>query len=176
MTRPIDIQPDPTLDLVLERVIDVPRQLVWQAWTTPELIKQWFTPAPWQTVDCRIDLRPGGSFHTVMRSPEGEEFPNTGCYLEVKDGERLVWTDALEPGFRPTRRLTDNAAGGGITAFTAVISLADHGSGTKYTAIAMHRSETERASHEAMGFHEGWGAALDQLVALVRTLDAAPVR
>ena len=170
MTTPLPYHPDPELDLVLERFIDVPKELVWRAWTTPEYVTQWFTPAPWQTVHCRIDLRPGGIFETVMRSPEGEEYPNTGCYLEIVEGERLVWTDALEPGFRPTRRTTDNAAGGGITAFTAVITLETVGTGTKYTALAMHRSPAERASHEQMGFHEGWGAALDQLVALTQSM------
>lgn len=169
MTRPLIYVPDPTLDLVFERIVDVPKELVWLAWTTPEYLVQWFTPAPWKTVDCEIDLRPGGIFRTTMRSPEGEEFPNAGCYLEVIEGERLVWTDALEPGFRPTRRTTDDAAGCGITAFTAVISLETHGEGTKYTALAMHKSEEERKSHEAMGFHDGWGKAFEQLVELIRT-------
>ena len=53
---------NPKLDLVLERVVDVPRELVWRAWTEPELMKQWFTPAPWQTVDCEVDLRPAEFF------------------------------------------------------------------------------------------------------------------
>ncbi len=52
--------PNPQLDLVFERIIDVPRELVWRAWTTPEMITQWFTPAPWKTLECEIDLRPGG--------------------------------------------------------------------------------------------------------------------
>ena len=51
--------------------MDVPRELVWLAWTTPEHVKQWFTPAPWTTVDCEIDLRPGGIFRTVMRFHQG---------------------------------------------------------------------------------------------------------
>ncbi len=172
MTRPIIYRPDPELDLVLERTVDVPKHLVWLAWTTPEHLKKWFTPAPWKTVDCEIDLRPGGIFRTVMRSPEGQEFPHLGCYLEVIERERLVWTDALEPGFRPNRHPTDSAVGGGISAFTAVISLATHGKGTKYTALAMHKTEAERKSHEAMGFHDGWGKAFDQLVDLVRSLEA----
>ena len=67
---------DPKLDLVLERTIDVPRELVWAAWTQPEHLSQWFTPAPWTVSECGIDLRPGGIFRTVMRSPEGREFPN----------------------------------------------------------------------------------------------------
>lgn len=172
MTRPFIHHPDPRLDLVLERRVDVPRRLVWKAWTTPEHLVRWFTPAPWTTVDCEIDLRPGGIFRTVMRSPEGEEFPNVGCYLEVIEAERLSWTDALEPGFRPSRRNIESVPGGGITAFTAVISLADDGAGTRYTALAIHRSEAERRSHEEMGFHDGWGRALDQLVDLTRTLGA----
>ena len=74
MTRSIIHQPNPKLDLVLERIVDVPRELVWMAWTAPEHLKKWFTPVPWTTVDCEIDLRPRGIFHTVMRSPEGQEF------------------------------------------------------------------------------------------------------
>ena len=82
--------PDPDLDIVLERTVDVAPELVWKAWTTPELIVQWFTPRPWSTLSCEIDLRPGGVFRTVMRSPEGEEFPNTGCILVVEEGRKLV--------------------------------------------------------------------------------------
>src|SRR5215510_9143120 len=81
MREPIRYQPNPELDLVLERVIDIPPQKVWRAWTTPEQLKRWFTPKPWTTVDCEIYLRPGGIFRTVMRSPEGQEFPGAGCYL-----------------------------------------------------------------------------------------------
>ena len=66
---------DPTHDLRLERIVDVSPSLVWAAWTTPAHILKWFTPAPWQTVDCEIDLRPGGVFRTTMRSPEGQDFP-----------------------------------------------------------------------------------------------------
>src|SRR5262249_41291314 len=98
VTKPAVIKPDPKLDLVLERVIDVPRELVWTAWTTPKHLLPWFCPKPWTTIDCEIDLRPGGIFRSVMRSPEGKEFPNVGCYLEVVPHERLIWTDALLPG------------------------------------------------------------------------------
>jgi uncharacterized protein YndB with AHSA1/START domain len=154
---------DPALDLLLERVVEVPRELVWKAWTDPEHLKQWFTPAPFTTIDCEIDLRPGGIFRTVMRSPEGEEYPGVGCYLEVVENERLVWTSALEPGYRP-------AAPSPTFHFTAVISLEPSGNGTKYSALAMHADEDARARHEEMGFHEGWGAALDQLVALAETM------
>jgi uncharacterized protein YndB with AHSA1/START domain len=162
-------QPDPALDLVLERIVDVPRELVWKAWTEPEHLKKWFTPAPWTTVDCEIDLRPGGIFRTVMRSPDGEEFDGgAGCYLEVIENEKLVWTSALEPGYRPARQ-SATCPGEEDMPFTAVILLEPHGNGTKYTAIAIHRDQAGRDRHETMGFRDGWGAALDQLVALVKS-------
>jgi uncharacterized protein YndB with AHSA1/START domain len=165
MTQSITYTPDPRLDLVLERIVDVPKELVWKAWTTPEQLKKWFTPAPWTTADCEIDLRPGGMFRTVMRSPEGEEFPYVGCYLEVVENRRLVWTTVLGPGFRP---LQSGKGESDAIAFTAVISLDSHERGTKYTALVMHRDEAERKKHDEMGFQSGWGAAFDQLVDMIR--------
>ena len=158
MTTASIIKPDPKLDLVLERVIDVPRELVWTAWTTPEHLKHWFCPRPWTTTECEIDLRPGGIFRSVMRSPEGQEFPNIGCYLEVVRNERLVFTDALLPGYRPAE----------IPFFTAVLTLEPSGSGTRYVAIAIHRDEAGRKKHEEMGFHQGWGTVVDQMVEYVK--------
>jgi uncharacterized protein YndB with AHSA1/START domain len=156
------------LDLKFERIVDVPRELVWKAWTTPEHITKWFTPAPWKTVECEIDLRPGGLFRTVMESPEGQQFPNVGCYLEVLENERLVWTNALLPGFRPNN--SAEACPGESFYFTAVISLEPHGTGTKYTAFAMHSNVDAKKRHEAMGFEHGWGKALDQLVELTKSM------
>ncbi len=157
---PNNIKIDSKLDLVLERVIDVPRELVWAAWTQPEHLKKWFCPAPWRVTECEIDLRPGGVFSTVMRGPEGQEMPGTGCYLEVVVNERLVWTDALLPGYRPA----------GNPFMTGLLALEPHGSGTRYVAAALHRDVETRDQHEKMGFHEGWGKALDQLVALAKTM------
>lgn len=165
MTQPTTLKINPQLDLVLERVIDVPPELVWKAWTTPELLMPWFTPAPWKTIDCEIDLRPGGIFRTTMQSPQGQEFPNAGCYLEIVPNQKLVWTSALEPGYRPS-----NAAEGPFL-FSAAILLEPHGNGgTKYTAIAIHRDEAGKKQHEEMGFHAGWGKALDQLVEFVKKM------
>ena len=160
VTRPQLWKPDPNLDLVLERVVDVPRELVWAAWTKPEHVCKWFTPAPWTVTDCEIHLRPGGIFRTTMRSPDGTEFPTLGCYLDVVPNERLIWTDALLPGYRPSEN----------PFFTAVITLETQGTGTRYTATAVHRDEAGRKKHEEMGFHHGWGVALDQLVAHVKSL------
>lgn len=159
---------DPALDLRLERRVDVPVELVWQAWTRPEHLLKWFTPAPWRTVECELELRPGGIFRTVMQSPEGERFPGIGCYLEVVEHRRLSWTNTLAPGFRPAQR------GGGKECddfpFTAVIALQPEGNGTRYTALAMHATPADCKAHADMGFHDGWSTALDQLVALAKTL------
>jgi len=83
-------RPDPRLDLSFERIVDVPKELVWKAWTQPQHLKPWFCPLPWRTIDCEIDLRPGGIFRTVMLSPEGKEYPNLGCYLEVIENKKLT--------------------------------------------------------------------------------------
>jgi uncharacterized protein YndB with AHSA1/START domain len=154
---------NPEFDLKLERVVDVPRSLVWKAWTEPEHLKAWFCPRPWQTVECEIDLRVAGKFSTVMRSPDGKDYPNEGCYLEIVPEERLVWTDALVAGFRPSAKgyLTDDAG----FYLTAALTLESVGSDkTRYTAYALHRDATSRKKHEAMGFANGWVTALDQLV------------
>jgi uncharacterized protein YndB with AHSA1/START domain len=161
MTKSPLWKPDPRLDLVLERVVDVPEELVWEAWTKPEHLKKWFSPAPWRTTECEIDLRPGGIFRTVMRGPAGEESDSVGCYLEIVPNKRLVWTDALLPGWRPAESARFS--------FTAIIALEALGQKTRYIATAMHRDEAGRKEHEEMGFHEGWGAALDQLVAHAKT-------
>lgn len=170
MIRSKPHKPDPKLDLVLERVIDVPRELVWAAWTEPEHLVKWFTPAPWSTVSCELDLRPGGRFRTVMRSPEGQEFPSEGCYLEVIEHEKLVWTSVLGAGFRPQKLVATEGHECEEIAFTAILSLEPQGKGTKYTAIAIHGDDVSSKKHADMGFHDGWGKALDQLVEVVKKM------
>lgn len=156
------IPTDPKLDLVLERDIDVPVEAVWKAWTTPSSLREWFVPRPWSITACEMDVRPGGLFSTTMRSPEGEEFPNVGCYLEVVPNERLVFTDTLLAGYRPSSK----------PFFTAVLELSPDGEGTRYRAVAIHGNEDNRKNHEEMGFHEGWGIVVDQMVAHIKAQDA----
>jgi uncharacterized protein YndB with AHSA1/START domain len=158
--KPLQIKIDPKLDLVLEREIDVPVELVWKVWTTPVHLREWFVPKPWTVTACEIDLRPGGIFSTVMRSPEGQEFPNLGCYLEVTPNERLIFTDTLLPGYRPSEK----------PFFTAVLDLTRTKAGTRYTAIAIHGNEATRKSHEEMGFHDGWGTVVGQMVAYIKAM------
>lgn len=151
---------DPELDLLLERVVPTPRRLVWKAWTEPERLMKWFCPRPWATVRCEIDLRPGGGFATVMRSPEGTEVAGAGCYLLVEPDSRLVWTTALTAGFRPHAQPTSDTD----FVFTAVLTFTEEAGGTRYRAHGMHATAKARQRHEDMGFHDGWSTALDQLV------------
>ena len=114
-------------------------------------------PKPWQTVDCEIDLRPGGIFRTVMRGPENQMMDNPGCYLEVVKPQRLTFTSVLGPGFRP---VADP-----FLPFTAILSFEDLGGGsTRYHVRALHRSDADRQKHAEMGFDQGWAKALEQLV------------
>jgi uncharacterized protein YndB with AHSA1/START domain len=161
-------QPNAKLDLSFTRVVDVPRAKVWRAWTEPELLKPWFCPLPWKTIDCEIDLRPGGVFRTTMQSPEGAELPNAGCYLEVVPNTKLVWTNAMLPGYRPSVVSATCGSEDAAFLFTAMVELADHPQGTRYTATVIHADEAGCKQHANLGFEAGWGTALDQLVAMIK--------
>ena len=163
MTLPAGYTLNPDLDLVLEREVDVAPELVWAAWTDPKHLVHWFTPAPWKTPVAELDVRPGGKFRTVMRGPEGQEFDNQGCFLEVVPNERLVWTGTMTQGFRP-----QSAAAPYL--FTAMILMEPKGSGTRYRAIVVHGTAEACQRHAQMGFHDGWGKALDQLVAHMKSV------
>ena len=160
---------NPELDLQFERIVDVPREKIWAAWTTPKLLMPWFCPLPWKTVACEIDLRAGGTFSFTMQSPQGQQFPNLACYLEVIPNEKLVWTNALDLGFRPAK-LPESSPGHECEEFamTAMILLEAVAGGTKYTAHVMHATKEACAQHEKMGFKDGWETCLDQLVAIIK--------
>lgn len=159
-TIPDSVAPITERELTLERLIDATPEKLYRAWTEPELLKQWFTPKPWTVASAQLDLRVGGSNVIVMRSPEGEEFPNRGVYLEIIPNQRLVFTDAYLDAWTPSDK----------PFMTATISFEAVGNKTRYTARVQHWSNADRESHEKMGFHEGWGMATDQLAALVASL------
>jgi uncharacterized protein YndB with AHSA1/START domain len=149
---------NPDLDLTISRVIRAPRQAIWQAWTDPAQLAQWWIPAPARCQVQALDVRPGGAFETLY-SEDGEQFgPHvSGCFLDVVEGERLVFTDTLLAGWRPAES----------SFMTAVITLRDHPDGTEYAAHVMHKSQADRDNHEEMGFFDGWGTVIEQLAALV---------
>lgn len=144
-------------ELVLTRLIDAPREKVYRAWTDPALFKQWIAPLPYTTPVAELDVRPGGTNFFIMRDPDGNEFPNSGVYLEVVENERIVTTDAYTKAWEPSEK----------PFMTAIMTFEDEGGKTRYTARALHWSAADRETHEKMGFHEGWGQCADQLAALV---------
>ena len=158
-------------DLVLERTLDAPIDLVWKAYTDPEHLKQWFAPKPFQVTECELDLRPGGIFRIRMVGPDGFDTGHggAGCVLEVIEGRKLIWTSALGPNFRPNEMGKDCES----FPFTAVTTFADAGNGkTAYQAVAMHKNEEDRDRHQQMGFQEGWGTTASQLEELAKGLAA----
>lgn len=149
---------NPNLDLTITRVIRAPRAAIWRAWTDPAKLEQWWIPAPAKCQVQALDLRPGGAFETLY-SEDGASFgPHVnGCFLDVVEGERLVFTDTLHGGWRPAD----------APFMTAVITLRDHPEGTEYAAHVMHKSQADRDNHEEMGFYDGWGTVIAQLATLV---------
>ncbi len=82
-------------ELVIIRVFNAPRELVWKAWTDPEYFKQWWGPKDYTSPFCEIDLRVGGKYLNCMRSPEGQDYWSTGVYREIVPLERIVYTDSF---------------------------------------------------------------------------------
>jgi len=83
------------LELLGTRVVDAPRELVWEAWTNPEHVPHWLLgPEGWTMPVCEIDLRPGGAWHFVWRRSDGTEMEMRGEYREVEPPERLVHTES----------------------------------------------------------------------------------
>ena len=154
---------NPKLDFAIERVIDAPTRLVWDALTTPQHLKEWYMPKPWGRVSrAELDVRPGGIFRVDIALADGPEVPNLGCFLEVVPLERLIWTSMLFPGYRPA--VFDDIP------ITAIVTMATEGSGTRYVFTALHRDEADLEKNTASGFCEGTEIAIDQLVAHVRSM------
>jgi uncharacterized protein YndB with AHSA1/START domain len=152
---------DAMLDLTISRVIRAPRQSVWDAWADPRRFERWWLPAPYQCKVVEMDLRPGGGFVTRM-SEDGHQFtPHLdACFLEVEPMVRIVFSNVLLGGWRPAETSYP-------TPLTATMTFRDDDEGTRYDAHVMHRNDADRATHEQMGFHEGWGGVIEQLAALV---------
>lgn len=154
---------DPKLDFAIERFIDAPARLVWEALTKPEHLKEWYMPRAWGRVArAEMDVRPGGRFSVDIAVGDGKEVPNLGCFLEVVPERRLVWTSMLFPGYRPA--VFDDIP------ITAIVTMETVGTGTRYVFTALHRNEADLAENKSSGFYQGTEIAVDQLVEHVKAM------
>ena len=154
---------NPKLDFAIERFIDAPTRLVWEALTKPEHLKEWYMPRAWGRVArVEMDVRPGGIFSIDIATADGKEFPNLGCFLEVVPLERLVWTSMLFPGYRPA--VFDDIP------ITAIVTMQRVGTGTRYVFTALHRDEADFEKNKESGWQEGTEIAVDQLVEHVTSM------
>jgi len=148
---------DPKLDFAIERFIDAPARLVWEALTKPEHLKEWYMPRAWGRVaHTEMDARPGGIFRIDIATADGQAVPNLGCVLDVVPMERLVWTSMLFPGYRPA--VFDDIP------ITAIMTMQSEGSGTRYVFTALHRNAADLETNRTSGFYEGTVIAVDQFV------------
>lgn len=153
----------PKLDFAIERFIDAPVELVWEALTTPEHLEEWYMPKPWGRVRrAEMDVRPGGIFSIDIALGDGQDSPNLGCFLEVVPLQRLAWTSMLFPGYRPA--VFDDIP------ITAIVTMEPVGSGTRYVFTALHRSEEDLEANRASGFCQGTEVAVDQFVEHVKAM------
>lgn len=151
---------DPALDLVLQRDLNAPREVIWRCWTTPEHLVNWFVPKPHKVTACHLDVRPGGACNTTF-DVDGNIMENRGVYLEVVPNERLVFTDTYTEGWKPAAE----------PFMTAILTFEDLvGGRTRYTAVARHRTAENAKTHADMGFQDGWGTVATQLEAYARGL------
>lgn len=147
-------------ELSIDLILKAPAEKLFRCFAEPALLQQWFAPKPWTIKSTDIDFRPGGKMSFVMASPEGEEYPNAGIYLEIVPNKKIVSTDAATPDFKPAGPF-----------MVAEITFEDLGDGTtRYRATARHWTEETMKQHEQMGFEPGWTQTAMQLEALAQTL------
>jgi uncharacterized protein YndB with AHSA1/START domain len=135
-------------ELVIERVFDAPRSLVFEAWTKPEHLMNWFCPKGFTVPACEMDFRVGGAYRLCMRSSEGRDHWVHGVYREIVAGERIVWTGILESDGNET---------------LSTITFADHHGKTKLTVHQTYSFESD----STRGAPQGWAETLDRLAEYV---------
>ncbi len=145
-------------ELVLTRVFDAPRELVFKVWTDPKHVAQWWGPQGFTNPVCELDLRPGGAIRIHMRGPDGTVYPMTGVYQEVVQPERLVFTIAVLDA-------NDNPMFEVLT----TVTFAKQSGKTKQILRARVIKRTAQAAPYLAGMEAGWTQMLDRLTAYVAT-------
>lgn len=151
---------DPESDLEITRLIPAPRDRVWACWSDPERLRKWWAPKPIMVDSLGFEFRTGGDFSVTMKAPDGTLYPGSGCFLEIEEKSRIVFTDAVSAGWRPAA----------APFMSAIITFADEDGGTRYTAHVLHPTAEARKRHEEMGFADGWGTCIGQLADLAQSI------
>jgi uncharacterized protein YndB with AHSA1/START domain len=138
------------------RVFNAPRALVWNAWTDPKMMAQWFGPRGFTNPVCELDVRVGGSLRIVMRGPDGNDYPMKGVFREVKTLERLVFSNIA----------TDKDGNHLLEGETTVI-FAENDGKTTLTLKTYAAGLVPIASQMLAGMEAGWTQSIDKLQELV---------
>jgi uncharacterized protein YndB with AHSA1/START domain len=143
-------------ELVITRIFDAPRGLVFKAWTDPEHLAQWWGPKGFTAPICEMEGRTGGALRILMRGPDGAEYPMTGVIREIVEPERLVFTSVAmdEDG----KRLLE-----GVT----TVTFAEQGAKTKLTLHTRAVGLVADAARKLEGMDAGWTQSIDRLAAHV---------
>jgi uncharacterized protein YndB with AHSA1/START domain len=138
--------------LVITRVFDAPRSLVFKAWTDPKDVAQWWGPYGFTNPVCELDARPGGAIRIHMRGPDGTLYPMTGVYREIVEPERLVFTSAaLDGEGRPLFEVLNT------------VTFAEQGGETTLSTQARVVKSTAEAAPYLQGMEAGWTQTLERL-------------
>jgi uncharacterized protein YndB with AHSA1/START domain len=148
-------------ELVITRVLEAPRSLVFKAWTEPEHFVRWWGPNGFTTPFCKMDVRPGGVTHFCMRSPEGRDYWGRWVYREVVPPERIVFTDTFadEEG-NPAEPARYGMPDWPFETLVTVTLAEDQGK----TKLTLHHAVALSLA-ESTGAMQGWNEALDRLAA-----------
>ena len=149
----------------ISRVYDAPRAKVWQAWTEPSRLKQWWGPRGFKVHTCKVDLRPGGTFLYGMTAPDGSDMWGKFVYREINAPEKLVFVVSFSD---PQGGVTRHPMSPDWPEYIlSTVEFADLGGKTKVSIrwIPHEASEAERKVFEAgrPSMTQGWGGTLDQL-------------
>lgn len=148
--------------LLLTRVFDAPRELVFRAWSDPEHLARWWGPHGFTTPHCTIDFREGGAWHFCMRSPEGQDFWCTGVYQEIAEPERIVTTDCFADADGNVVEPSEYGMSPGMPRETLItVTLEEEDGKTRLTL----RHSIPGPIAEESGASEGWSQSLDRLAA-----------
>jgi uncharacterized protein YndB with AHSA1/START domain len=148
-------------EILITRVFDAPRELVFAAWTDPERVVRWWGPKGYSSFACKIDLRIGGGFSLKMRGPDGAVYPCTGVFREVVRPERIVYTGPSEKNHPCGAGLPPNAI--------VTVTFAEYDG---KTTLSIHTRLESASDHDAAvgaGFVPGWASTLDRLAELLAT-------